>query len=437
MRVSQVIAMWRLIGSGSVLLNVLLIMAFVSALLTLYLQDDRIMNLPRSFGLYMMIFSSILLISNTVKLVELKQVQLIPGFRKKLIATFALWFLFSAIYMQVLMALTGSVYILDESIPRIMLAFFMVLTVVILFDRRSVLFVFAGLILMVVALGKFPVLGLPDWVESFLYAVRTPMVKSVPIIALISLLLWTFSKSNRPKIFTGVINRCFSKTSDFSVGESVHDVMALNIFRRNHSHYFYAICCCLTGAVIYYVFDKIKDIESNLRLAGVLVIVELALICMTQKNSIYHLRNLWLKGVGDRSVLFAMWETKKIKELFTINALLVVINLVIVWLHSFDSELILPILLCVLALSFFATYLIALATAYYMDITTALLGVLIIIVFIIYNIFIFPDKLDVIELNFIWAILVALTIIIRTQLKKQVSRLDWLLMPKPRVTGFT
>jgi hypothetical protein len=435
MRGAQIIAMWRLIGNGSVLLKVLLIVAFVSALLTFYLQNDRIMTLPRNIGLYMMIFSSILLISNTARVVEMKQARLIPHFRKKLIATLALWFLFSAIYIQILMALTGSAYVIDENIPRIMLTFLTVLAIVIMFDRRSVFFVFAGLFLMVMALGKFSVLGLPDWIESLLYAVRTPLVKSVPLIALVSLLHWTFSKSHRPKLLTSVINRFFSKASDFSVDDSVYDVIALNIFRRNQSRLFHALCCCMTGAVVYYLLDNIKYTESNLELAGTLLIIELALICMIQKNSIYHLRNLWLKGVGDRSVLFAMWETKKNQELFTINASLVVINLVIVWLHSIASELILPIVLCVLALSFFATYLIALATAYYWNITTALLSVLIITVLILSTIFIFSDTLNLLVSSFIWVIVIALTLMIRTQLKKQVSRLDWLLMPKPRANG--
>lgn len=435
MKVNQVIAMWKLVANNSFLLKALLTAAGILFVISLLPKWHPIMVASIFLSLVSLFFANILLIANAAKLTDSKHIQILPNYRPIMLVMFLGWFIALLLYVFLVTQLTVThdradlEYFLDQFI--IMAAIWIVMLVPPLtFDRKAYPFVFLSLLLLIAALGNIDYLGLPSWVDSILYSVRTNIVKSIPVFALLAIVHWAFSPSNRPKFLTSSIDRLLTNIKRLNFGVQVKDVNSLHVIRHNQSYFFLSFCWLITLVGFLLMGDQMSN-ATQIQKAGALIIAQLWLIYMIPDNSIFHLRQLWLKSQGDRDALFTFWETKKIRQLLAINVSLVLINLIVAWWYSYSLQTILLVVGSVFFLSFSSLYARALSISHYWVPATSILTVCLVCTSLVAKIFLFSTEANFLIILAIAVLLVPLTLTLKIRLKKQITQLDWLLIPKP------
>lgn len=439
MKLKQVIAMWQLVSNNSIVLKGLLITALTCQLIVFSLVEGPTHYMFQSIASITMAFSTLLLLLNAARLTERQQLYVVPEFRKSLLLVCTFWFLINITFIIIPDSQRMLNTNLQPSEVTLMLfgsginmmgIWLTALAIAVVFSRTSALLIIIGLIILGTIPSYLNYSWLSDWSGLFFSSYGSIPLRIVQLLILFSLLHWAFSTSNYKKLDSTIATYWLKKIIKFRIVNRTRDVNAQQVLRQNQSPYFFSYGWCLVLAGLIWIGNLAYRLEP-IEFAGLSIMLEAFLIFGVYDSSIFHLRHLWLKGLGGREPLFDIWDSKKTSEVLDINLSLIILNIILAWWHSLSPQLTILIIISVYVLSFFNLYAKSLATAHYWNPTTISACVMFSNAFVVSFIISYSGKIELITFAVISLLIISLTMFFRAKLKSQISQIDWLLMPKP------
>jgi len=433
---NKILAMSILIGDGSKVLKASVLGAVISLFLVLVMSDNLSSIVFFGLGLTAVVFANLILVTNAHSMLNRNTVNLFPDFRAVLTRSILIYCLLTLGYFVCIsLSLNGALGLTGLRIFSISLlilsVFLMFWAIAICFDRRAVKFLSMLLMAAIILSHNFELqvfsswreLTVLGWVNLVGGGWTNLIVGSLAFASGILLGRWRVALPADLRILSKQTSQLVERLSNIQLSQQPSDSYS---FRKRQN----IGVLIFSSIIVLIVALTFGDIENPLRFAFRVIIVEVLIILIFMESSVFSMRYLWLRGIGNRPALLALWERRKLQDILLINMSFVVVNVFVFALHSLRFSLFVFMVTSVLALSIFTLYVQAFASIKYWNPSLAKAGVGITVV-----------TMSIIAIHFkvenilLLLILVGLSLFIRLQARRHIVNLDWLKMHRPSRYG--